>query len=108
VTITPFLLALVLVVGVLVLLPAKRLQQAGLSSRAIGTYVMLLWFGAILVASRVGPSGVMVPLLLAGYLAPFMVGPEQLARFLRRGARPEPRPMKNVTPPEDRLDGPPR
>jgi hypothetical protein len=74
----------------------------------------------MLVAISPGGSRVLIPILLVAYLAPFVAGPDRVARVLRRGGgsgraagggRP---PMKNVTPPEpdvpaDRQpgDGPP-
>ena len=46
----PWLLALGLVIGLLVLIPARRLQLAGLSSRTIGLYALSLWILAMVVA----------------------------------------------------------
>ena len=48
----PWLLALGLVLALLVLLPASRLQLAGLSPRVIGLYALCLWLLAMLVAIR--------------------------------------------------------
>jgi hypothetical protein len=50
-----------------------------------------------------------VPILLVAYLAPFVAGPDQVRRLLRRPRRPpggpgrdgvERPPMKDVTPPD--------
>ncbi len=101
----PWLLALGLVLGLLVLIPARRLQLAGLSSRTIGALALTLWALAMLVAIRPGATRVLIPILLIAYLAPFVAAPERLGRVLGRrggGRGPTTRPpMKNVTPPDD-------
>lgn len=102
----PWLLALGLVLGLLVLLPARRLQLAGLAPRTIGLLAVTLWALAMLVAVSPGGARVLIPVLLVAYLAPFVAAPERVGRILRRGggsggprggAKP---PIKNVTPPE--------
>lgn len=104
----PWLLALGLVLGLLVLIPARRLQLAGLAPRTIGLFALTLWALAMLVAVSPGGARVLIPILLVAYLAPFVAAPERVGRILRRGGpggtggpsggeRP---PMKNVTPPE--------
>lgn len=107
----PWILAVGLGIALLVLLPARRLQLAGLSGRAIGFYAVALWLlGFLLVVRPVG-ARFLVPIVLLAYIAPFVAAPEVVGRVLRRGPpRPppdEPRPpMKNVTPPEDPLARP--
>jgi hypothetical protein len=101
----PWLLALGLVLGLLVLLPARRLQLAGLAPRTIGLLALTLWSLAMFVAIRPGATRVLIPILLLAYLAPFVAAPERVGRILRRGGRPgggRP-PMKNVTPPDPDL-----
>ncbi len=102
----PWLLALGLVLGLLVLIPARRLQLAGLAPRTIGLFALTLWALAMLVAISPGGARVLIPILLVAYLAPFVAAPDRFGRILRRGggsggpsggARP---PVKNVTPPE--------
>lgn len=94
----PWLLALALVLGFLVLIPARRLRAAGLSSGSVGLYALALWALAMLVAVRPGATRILIPLLLLAYLAPFIARPELLGRVLRRQpARPQ---IKNVTPPD--------
>ena len=85
------------------LIPARRLQLAGVTGRVTGAYAALLWLIAMAIAIR--PVGVrfLVPILLIAYLAPFVAGPERVARVLARRRLDQP-PMKNVTPP---ADGPP-
>jgi hypothetical protein len=107
----PWLLALGLVLGLLVLLPARRLQLAGLAPRTIGLLALTLWALGMLVALSPGGARVLIPILLVAYLAPFVAAPDRIGRILRRGggsggppggARP---PMKNVTPPDTDVPG---
>jgi len=97
VIVSPALLALGLVLGLLILLPARRLQLAGFSSRAVGTVAAILWFLALTVAAVRGPTRILVPVLLIAYLLPFVASPDQLGRIVRRGGT-RGRPMKDVTP----------
>jgi hypothetical protein len=107
VLIPAWLLALGLVVGLLVLLPARRLQLAGLSGRAIGLYAVALWLAGMALAVRPVGARFLIPIVLLAYMAPFVAAPEVLGRVLRRGqprdppADPPRPPMKNVTPPDD-------
>ncbi|MDO8483462.1 MAG: hypothetical protein Q7S35_00800 [Candidatus Limnocylindrales bacterium] len=103
---SPQLLALGLAFGVIVLLPARRLQLAGLSGRSIGLYTLGLWLGAFLVALLSGATRFLIPILLIAFIAPFVAAPERVGRVLRRGGRrdPPPPPIKDVTPPGQRLD----
>ena len=98
----PWLLALGLVLGLLVLLPARRLQLAGLAPRSIGLLALTLWALAMFVAVSPGGARVLVPIVLLAFLAPFVAAPDRIGRVLRRGDRPpdERPPMKNVTPPD--------
>ena len=109
----PWILALGLVVAMLVLLPARRLQLAGLSSRVIGAYAVGLWIFAMAVAIRPVAARFVVPILILAYLAPFVAAPERIGRALTRGrgGRGGPgkdgpgadgRPVKDVTPPDQR------
>lgn len=92
----PWLLALALGLGLLVLIPARRLRAAGLSRGSVGLYALTLWGLATFVAIRPGATRIVIPLLLLAYLAPFIAGPDVLGRVLRR--RPSPPPIRNVTP----------
>ena len=84
--------------GLLVLIPARRLRAAGLSRGSVGLYVLVIWGLAMFVAIRPGATRIVIPLLLLAYLAPFIAGPDVLGRVLRR--RPPPPSIKNVTPPD--------
>jgi hypothetical protein len=122
VTPSPALLAIALVLGLVVLLPARRLQLAGFRGRTIGCYAAFLWVLGFLLAIRPVAARFMIPILVIAYLAPFVVAPARMAGIMARGrgrpvagrgrpaaattrpptARP---PMKDVTPPE-RREGP--
>ena len=118
----PALLLVGLVLGFLILIPAWRLQLSGFAARTIGSYAVVLWGLAFLLAVRPAGTRLLVPILLVAYLAPFVVAPDRLARIVRRGrvaGRPAggtsdtdlgdgPPPIKNVTPPDGPSDpGPP-
>ena len=104
----PALLAVGLVIGLLVLLPARRLQLGGFASRSIGLYALCLWLLGFALAIRPGATRFLIPILLIAYLAPFVVAPERLARIVRRGrvgpGDPPKPPIKNVTPPDGPVD----
>lgn len=97
----PWLLALALVIGLIVLVPARRLQLAGFSARTIGGYTLALWLFAMGIAIRPGATRVLIPFLLVAYIAPFVAAPDTVRRVLRRpvSVPPEQPPMKDVTPP---------
>jgi len=104
----PALLAVGLLLGLVVLLPARRLQLAGLNSRVIGLYAFCVWALAFLLVFRPVAARFLIPILIVAYVAPFVVAPERISAIARRGpgGRPgrgdPPRPpMKNVTPPDD-------
>ena len=104
----PELLAVGLLLALVVLLPARRLQLGGLSSRVIGLYVVFVWGLAFLLVVRPVAARFLVPILIVAYIAPFVAGPERVARLVRRGrvgrggrGGPPAPPMKNVTPPDD-------
>jgi hypothetical protein len=107
----PALLAVGLLLGLVVLLPARRLQLAGLSSRLIGLYAICVWAMAFFLAVRPVAARFLVPILVVAYIAPFVVAPERMSALVRRGpgrpgghggpGEPPRPPMKNVTPPDD-------
>ena len=101
---SPLLLAVGLALGLLVLLPARRLQLAGLSARAIGIYALCLWLFGFALAIRPVGARFLVPIVIVAYIAPFVASPDRVARVLRR--RPPtlpPPPIKDVTPPGDQI-----
>ena len=105
----PWILALAIALGLIVLVPARRLQLGGLSATAIGAYAAVLWGLGMLMVIR--PIGIrfLLPILLILYIAPFVAGQDRVARALARRRPPTPPrdssgrpPMKNVTPPDER------
>ena len=107
----PALLAAGLVIGLIILLPARRLQLAGFSGRAIAVYAICLWLLAFFMAVRPFAARFLIPILLVAYLAPFVVAPGRLSGIVSRGRGrggpgapgdpPKPQ-IKNVTPPDQR------
>jgi hypothetical protein len=105
----PALLAVGLVLGLIILLPARRLQLAGFRSRTIGLYAACLWALAFFLAVRPVAARFLIPILLIAYLAPFVAAPGRLSRIVARGrgrgpsdggSEPPKPPIKNVTPPD--------
>jgi hypothetical protein len=86
-------LALVLVIGLLALVPTRRLHRFGWSAGTVGVYFVALWILGVVAASG-GPGRILVPVLLVAWLAPFVTVRDGLDRLLgRRSAAP-----RNVTP----------
>ncbi len=83
---TPALLAIGLVLALLILLPARRLQLAGFRGRTIGAYALFLWVLGFLLAVRPLATRFLIPILIIAYLAPFVVAPGRLVPD--RPARP--------------------
>lgn len=97
----PWLLALALVIALLALIPARRLQLAGVSPRAIGLYTLALWVLGMTLAVRPAGARILIPFLLVAYIAPFVAAPDRVRRVLGRGGSAGDRPpMKDVTPPD--------
>jgi len=96
--VSPYLLGLAGLLAVLMLLPTRRLFVAGWDRPALTTYFVAMWGLAMLAALAEGPLRYLVPVLLVGYLAPFITFRAGVVRVF--GAR---RPVRNVTPqkPED-------
>ena len=105
-TMSPALIIVLLLAGLLALVPVWRLQTA----RWPRQWLFASWVVyalMILAAMRFGAaSRFLIPVLVVLYLAPFVAGPERLARLVR--SRPEPpRPIIDVTPaPPAGLPGP--
>ena len=102
-----------LIVGLMVLIPTRRLQLAGWGQRALTGYFVAVWLLGVAVALVPLPARFLVPILLVACVAPFISIRAGIDRLLggrrRRGtAEPTRPPMKNVTPPgsPDRPDEP--
>jgi hypothetical protein len=104
---------LVGLVALLVLIPTRRLHLAGWKRESLTTYYLGVWLLGAAVAAVPGPARFLVPFLLVAYLAPFVTVRDGIDRLLGRpprpgpgpdpvGGRAEPRPMKDVTPPDSR------
>ncbi len=99
-TVPPTLLALGLLVGLLTLLPARRLFLAGWSRGTIAGYYATLWLLSMAVLAVPGRSRFLVPVILVAWILPFVTFRAGLDRLLRRTRPAErPAPPRNVTPP---------
>lgn len=95
---SPALLAIALVLFVLLLAPTGRLQRAGWPPRALGGYLLGMLALSLLVAALPGPTRFLVPIIVLGFLAPFVAVRAGIGRW-RRPARPvvvERPPIKTV------------
>lgn len=84
---SPVLLALTLVLFVLLLAPTDRLRRAGWPPRALGAYLIAMLLLGLLVAELPGPTRFLVPILIVGFVAPFVTaraGIDRLRRARRR------------------------
>lgn len=105
--VSPALLFVLLVAALLALLPVWRLNVAGWRPGVLVAAWIAYAVSIILVLRLPGPSRFLVPILVLAYVAPFVAGPERLARVLGR-RRPAARPVIDVTPaPKPGLPEPP-
>lgn len=104
---------LVVAIGLLVMIPTRRLFLAGWSPGALAAYFLGVLALGLFVAELRGPARYLIPILVVAYLAPFVTTRAGLARLRGRmrdrpgtsdgatgsngspGRRPDP---KNVTP----------
>jgi hypothetical protein len=84
----PWLIALVLLCFVLAAIPTRRLFLAGIRPAWLWAYVVLLVVLGVAVVAARGPARFLVPFLVVLYVAPLVVGPDTVARLLRRSRRP--------------------
>jgi hypothetical protein len=104
----PALLLTFLVAGLLALLPVWRLHRAGWPIRSLTTAWIIYALGIFVGVRFPGPFRLLLPILILLYVAPFVAGPERLARVLR-GRRPDQGVIIDVTPrPAPSLPEPPR
>ncbi|TAK00426.1 MAG: hypothetical protein EPO36_08765 [Chloroflexota bacterium] len=109
---SPTAVLLVGLVALLVLIPTRRLMIAGWQRQSLTMYYLAMVLLGLAVAVMRGPATFLVPILLVAYLAPFVTFRDGVDRLLGRPPRPgpvtpgedpaEPRPVKDVTPPESR------
>jgi hypothetical protein len=122
----PAILALTGLLFLLFLIPTRRLQLAGWPARALGSYLGGMLLLGLVAAELRGPTRFLVPILVIGYIAPFVTLRSGIDRLLgggrrlhggsprRKGGGPDVRverpPMRSVSgavrdvPPEDRAD----
>jgi hypothetical protein len=81
----PALIALTLVLFVLLLAPTDRLRRASWPPRALGAYLIAMLLLGLLVAELPGPARFLVPILIVGYVAPFVTARAGIDRL--RGIR---------------------
>ena len=93
---SPYLLGLAGLLALLMLLPTRRLFLAGWDRPALTTYFVAMWSLAMLVALAEGPLRYVVPVLLLGYLAPFITFRAGIVRLVGGKGRP----VRDVTPPK--------
>ena len=99
---SPGLLLVLLVAVLLALLPVWRLQRRRLASGRRWSTAWLVYALAIFLVVRVpGPARFLLPILVLAFVAPFVAGPERLARVLGR-RDPAARPVIDVTPSPER------
>lgn len=114
---SPVTIALGGLVGLLVLLPTRRLQLAGATRNVLAAYFVTVWALGVLVAVVPIPARLLIPILLIAYIAPFVTLRDGLDRLLgrppgsadvrrRAGSRGTTLPTvpptaKDVTPPRD-------
>ncbi len=104
----PALLLTLLVAGLLALLPVWRLRVAGWSAGALFAAWLVYGIGILMALRFAAASRFLLPILVLGFLAPFVAGPERLSRVLG-GRRPKPPTIIDVTPrPAPGLPEPPK
>jgi hypothetical protein len=116
---SPTILAGAGLLFLLFLIPTRRLQLAGWPARALGSYLGGMLVLGLVTAELRGPIRFLVPILVIGYVAPFVTLRSGIERLLgggrrRKGGGPDVRverpPMRSVSgpardvPPEDRAD----
>ncbi len=89
--------ALVIAIGLLVLIPTRRLFIAGWSGRALGAYFFGLVALGVVVAELRAPARFLIPLLVVAYIAPFVTARDGVRRLFGRPPR-DPRPVVRPAP----------
>jgi hypothetical protein len=87
------LLLLIAIIGLLVLIPTRRLFLAGWSPSALTAYFLVVAVLALFVAELRGPARYLIPILVIAYIAPFITARDGIARLRNRisGVPPAPR-----------------
>lgn len=94
---SPGLVLLVILACLVAMLPVWRLRLAGWPARWLFAAWLVYTLGIILAVRFAGVFRFLLPILVLAYVAPFVAGPERLARVLR--GRPKEKPaIIDVTP----------
>ena len=103
---SPGLVLLVILACLVAMLPVWRLRLAGWPARWLFAAWLVYMLGIILAVRFAGVFRFLLPILVLAYVAPFVAGPERLARVLRGRPKEEPA-IIDVTPkPAPRLPEP--
>jgi hypothetical protein len=94
---SPGLILLLIVACLVAMLPVWRLRLAGWPARWLLTAWIVYAIGIIAAVRFAAAVRFLLPILVLAYVAPFVAGPERLARVLRRRRRDEPA-VIDVTP----------
>jgi hypothetical protein len=94
---SPALLLTVILASLLAMLPVRRLHEAGWSSGALLTSWLVYLALAVAGLEFGAGSRFILPVLVVAFVAPFVAGPERLARLVGRRLV-APRPVIDVTP----------
>ena len=94
---SPALLLILLVAGLVAMIPVWRLRAAAWSAQSLFTAWVVYAIGIFVAVRFPGPVRFLIPVLVLAYVAPFVAGPERLARILG-GRREPPGVIIDVTP----------
>jgi hypothetical protein len=94
---SPGLVLLVILACLVAMLPVWRLRLAGWPARWLFAAWLFYALGIILAVRFAGAFRFLLPILVLAYVAPFVAGPERLARVLRGRPKEEPT-IIDVTP----------
>ena len=94
---SPGLVLLVILACLVAMLPVWRLRLAGWPARWLFAAWLVYMLGIILAVRFAGVFRFLLPILVLAYVAPFVAGPERLARVLRGRPKEEPA-IIDVTP----------
>src|SRR5215218_9808031 len=94
---SPPLLLIVIVAGLIAMIPVWRLRVAGWPRRWLVVGWLVYAVGIFAAVRAPAASRFLLPILVLAYVAPFVAGPERLTRVLRGRTAPA-RPIVNVTP----------
>ena len=89
-------------------MPVRRLHAAGWPVNALFTSWVLYAVGTLAAVRFPGMGRLLVPVLVIAYVAPFVAGPERLARMLGRRPADRRRIIDVTPPPAPGLPEPPR